>query len=760
MNSWTENSQLQLFLNDKKNPWFALYRKLNEHGFVYIFFGGMLLEKVTDEPSSMGFKHLIGRLFNAGISRKAIQKNFKVASTTQSRYGKAVRSKSIEEMGKAFREPGFIRKITPEVEAVIARQFQRIYPGNRYSYNQKIRKELEDILDLKIGASTLQPILHRLKADWNQKEAHTGDSIPNNSGNCGVPNSCGTEQKSDEYAKKETEIAEDKEQELQETNRQHALQFYSNKGPELNRYAGLLLFESWLRQAASLSCTINISTNLALLIPQWIATILSGAMNIEQTKLLDMNAMEVILGQVARSLNYQRTSLKMLTGEDELAPGLLKFNWQLVEGETQTDLYFDPHCKQYTGAKKILKGWCSAIRFADKKINMDFIHTVKGHPVYLENTDNFEDERTRFKKIIERFRSVLAIPDKKQLTFVADRGIYKIELLESMLGTKNHFVTWEKGYTRDGWNEQLTIHAFENCRAGNDSTDFFKYKFSFIDQKWTKRNAIRQLIVRATNPKGRTIEVSILTSDHDRNASEIILLMTGRWVQENDFKYLNTHFGINQITTYDAEPYQDLSRSIQDRDTVSIDYRVLQMELYSIKKDLGKLLLQQKECKLKKKQISLEQRVAELMTEKDQTEQKLSETIKTVSRYNTLVEKEFWRLNTSTKFIMDIIKCISRNIFYQAFQPFKKSYDNFRDDHVIFRNLTRSLGAIHFQPNSIDVILVPSGTLSKKARQACEDTISNINQSLPILPDGSNRKIHFSLYPKSSRFLAIQLPRG
>jgi hypothetical protein len=44
--------------------------------------------------------------------------------------------------------------------------------------------------------------------------------------------------------------------------------------------------------------------------------------------------------------------------------------------------------------------------------------------------------------------------------------------------------------------------------------------------------------VRATNPRGKTIEVAIITTDRTRPAAEILGLMFRRWLQENDFKYL------------------------------------------------------------------------------------------------------------------------------------------------------------------------------------------------------------------------------
>jgi hypothetical protein len=51
--------------------------------------------------------------------------------------------------------------------------------------------------------------------------------------------------------------------------------------------------------------------------------------------------------------------------------------------------------------------------------------------------------------------------------------------------------------------------------------------------------------------------VAVLTDDTQREASEIRRLIFCRWVQENDFKYLDKHFGINQITSYGVVGYEE-----------------------------------------------------------------------------------------------------------------------------------------------------------------------------------------------------------
>ena len=73
-------------------------------------------------------------------------------------------------------------------------------------------------------------------------------------------------------------------------------------------------------------------------------------------------------------------------------------------------------------------------------------------------------------------------------------------------------------------------------RTRNHAQDLRVYRFEYIDQPWARNPQMRQRIVRATNPQGRTVEVALLTDDRQRPAPQIICLMFNRWIQENDFK--------------------------------------------------------------------------------------------------------------------------------------------------------------------------------------------------------------------------------
>ncbi len=62
-----EESCLQCLLGvDKRNPCLTVYRDLSK-GQLQVYYGHELLEVVGDDREQVGFKILVGRLYNAGL---------------------------------------------------------------------------------------------------------------------------------------------------------------------------------------------------------------------------------------------------------------------------------------------------------------------------------------------------------------------------------------------------------------------------------------------------------------------------------------------------------------------------------------------------------------------------------------------------------------------------------------------------------------------------------------------------------------------
>jgi hypothetical protein len=264
---------------------------------------------------------------------------------------------------------------------------------------------------------------------------------------------------------------------------------------------------------------------------------------------------------------------------------------------------------------------------------------------------------------------------------------------------------------------------------------------------------MRQLIVRATNPQSRTVEVGVLTDDRQRAASQIIHLIFNRWTQENDFKYLDEHFGINQITSYAAVAYEKLQGQVEQKQIKSGAYKALEQKAAEIKSQLSKLLLSQHQHPRQSTQRT--ERIAALTKDLAQTEQDQAKTQKEVSRLEVLIEQQMVRLDTRNKQLLDSLKLIARNAFYQALQPFKTAYNNYRDDHELFRNLTQADGVLVESDEQVEAYLLPTVNYPPALEKIVSGLLTGINDQDPKMPDGSGRRLRLKLGEKTGLQIAI-----
>ncbi len=533
---------------------------------------------------------------------------------------------------------------------------------------------------------------------------------------------------------------------------------------------------------------------------QWLVMVLLGAKNIEQSKLLNYKSLNLFLDNPTRNLHQQRKKLKEFATKDNFI-NLLAFNAVLVNVCNETDFYYDPHTKHYTGLLEILKSWCSKVRIATKIINTDFIHTSDGFPVYLKNGDTFEDMRVRFFKDIKEFRRIAKIPDNKTITMCIDRGIYSAEVFARAAETKNlHIISWEKGYKKDMWDDKQETKTGSITKVRNNKTDTKLTIYQYQEYKWVKNDKIRQLIVRLPEKSGDGIvEVSILTDDLSREATVIIFLMLKRWIQENDFKYLIAHFGLDQITSYLFDYYKDITETITDKEHISGEYKALTKELDKLRRKLKTLLHKKHEFDTK---FGIYEDIFELTNEQNEllvreftkglagvkinkNDKKPTEkqeknykkniskiveftnkyyvifnqranTDKKVSKIAELTKKGTKKLNTSQKQFMDIIKIIARNIFYLGFEPFKEKYNNYRDDHVIFREITCSNGIIEINNSEMIVEILPTMEIPPKIKNILMEIFGEINKQNINLPNNENLKIRLEISEKIESFFAFK----
>lgn len=736
---------------DKRNPIFSVCRQAGTPTCLHVYYGAELLEVVPQDRQHPAFKLLLARLYNAGVKGVELQRSFQVDRKTMQRWGQALQSGDAEQLVRALAGRGSHRKLTPEIRSFVRVRFPEIYQQSRAGYSQRLRTEIQRVFGVGLSGECLRPLLKCLRAERRQElsEAAAQTGNPNQQTPCvsgpeppaSAPAEVRTEPLSAAPAlpppppviRKESPVL--------------PVPVPAPAATGFCHHLGVLLFSVVL---------LGVEKEVAAggwLLKQWLATLLLGAVNIEQTKLLDFEDLRRLLGRSLRSLFPQRSQLTELAS-GTTATQLLSFNAQMTGAAQQRDFYFDPHTKHYTGRQNVLKGWCARIRWADKVLHSDFFHTATGQPVYLECADNYQDMRERFAALLPRFRQALGLPAEAVVTCIIDRGIFSHDVFAKALEAPDyHLITWEKNFKAGPWDPKKCSGQYSLERTRNHAQDKRVYHFEYLDQDWAKNPKLRQLIVRATNPQGSTVEVAILTDDRQRAAAQILYLMFNRWTQENDFKSLDEHWGINQITSYASVAYERLKGQLEQKQIKSGEYKALQQKTAQLKSQLSKLLLSQHQHP--RKSARRTQRIAALTQDLNQAQHAQAKTQKEVSRLEVLVQQQTVRLDTRNKRLLDSLKLIARNAFYHALQPFKSAYNNYRDDHELFRNLTHADGVLVESADQVEAYLLPTVNYPPAIEKIVNELLAQCSAKEPKMPDGSGRRLRLRLGQKTGLQIAI-----
>ncbi len=852
-----ETAPLQLILpTDKRNPSFSLYLTADE-GSIHVFYGLELLEVVPAGREHIAYKLLVARLYNAGLRVRTLAEVFQLDPKTMRTWGRALRSQDPALLQRMVLGPEAGRKRTSAIDGYVRQRWPQLRDEGCRNYRARLQQEIEDIFDTRLSGETLRVLLAPIKTAGAPAPAATApaespdapqaqpplapamaaaDLAATAAGSAALTSSPAVAREepaaADEVVRpaalRETTCSDDaaRAEDLPSLPAAEATGEDASTGgatatpspPASSKstpsfwapapgaailcdHAGLLLF------ARALGSLPGVVTPREPLLTQWLGSVLLGAANVEQTKYLNWDDLSLLLGSAVRFPTPQREELQRLA-TPATVEAVLRWNLQqLGPAAVGADFYFDPHTQHYTGMQPVLKGWCAAIRWADKLVNSDFVHTAQGHPIYFECTDNYDDLRARFAPLIGRLRATLQWAPERVLTFVVDRGIYSNEVFAQVIADPAvHLITWQKGYVAEPGDAAAVSGAFGLEKARNHAQDVRLYQFSYHDRIWAANPALRQIVVRATHPAGETAQLAILTDDLTRGAEEIVRLMFNRWVQENDFKYLNKHFEINQLTSYRSVPYATLQAGLTDRLVPSHAYVQIAKTGRALLQQKARLLLTADQAQRTENQR--QQRLAELQKtiagpppetrvgptaeapaeapptaaakalrqeltglkhaskrfEKYRAERALKidglhEKLianqaekdamqREVSRIDQLVAQGMVRLDTGNKTLMDAIKITARNLFYRALAPFKAAYNNYRDDHDYFRELSQSAGVLRWTGTEIEVHLVPTVNYAPKLRKIIDRVLHDLNQSDLTLPDGSGRKVRLRLTRK------------
>jgi hypothetical protein len=727
----TADINLQPLLGtDKSNPLFRALRD-QEGERILLYYGLELLEVFPDYPDHFALRLCAGRLYNAGIKKCAIAKAFDMDIRTIARIARAMCASEPDELFRILQGRQRPRKLTPDISALIREMCETAFALHPRSPSRYLRDLVERVHGVSLSGETIRPLLAEYR---NIIQTSPDNNTPTSCDPVEEPFSNSSGERGAQHHEDQSITKEsDASLPLRSPSADRKRSACFPVRPRYLPHAGLLLFLPMLNELA------KVDEQDGALLRQLASGVLLGAVNLEQTKLLDASALSFLLGALRwKSPSALRKELRRLAGRPGLRADLLSFNARLTGNRAPTYVFFDPHTKQYTGQYPVLYGWVASMKRVDKAIHGDWFHGPDGFPLWHRLEDNYEDLRQRFLPACRELRRDLELPEGHPLCVIVDRGIYGLESLEAIRQEPHLSVlTWDPA-SAEGESplKESEVTSFTLIRKRNHSGDLLFTEIEAWETSSCRIPGARRVVFRTSSsvPGEWKTAAMLEVGGGELSPREMVMRMTKRWVQENDFKYQNEHFGLNELTCYAVVPYAELAGDLQDREVPNALRRALVEQTGELKRELGKLLITVRNGKkgllremghLEELNLSLQKaestrehshmfhqatqcvksfekthaRISSKQKQADDIDKKL-ETLRKqivklpekVSRLQNLIEKGNVRHDLKVKMFFDSVKMIARNMFCLRLREFRKHYDNLRDDHVILRALAQGSG--------------------------------------------------------------------
>ena len=722
------NDNLSVFLDNSKTDY-------------YVYIGVCLLECVSINPEDLRHKMLIGRLYNGGAKLNTLSKSFQHDPRTISAWGNALKSNNLDEMAQVFAGRSAQKKVTPHLIKYVCQQYKNRAVLGR-NYRQKIINLTKEVFDIEISASLASEIFKKAK-ETEIPEIHKESTEITDSEDVIIPEIMATpEQLTHSLSSKNASTVQQSPCfPFMEPN------FLSASEVTIN-HAGLVLFGYFLKMYDSFQC-------------QLICQLLQGAVNIESSKSLCADSLKFFCEKIDRVLNTQREKLDICANDDSTLELYAQNSKLLSDGPNNGDVFFfDPHTKKYTGQLNVLKDWCGSAHTVTRVINLDSFHTLSGRPCYIKHYSPYYDMRERFFMSLNSFDKLFDEDKRTKRTFIIDRGIYGLECFKRF--DKDYLITWEKNYDQGGWVDEQTSVSFTRVKQKNRKGYIRVYRFECQQSIWTKDSRFRRILVKATNHKGHTIMVSILCSNPNMSIQDAVWFICCRWLQENDFKYLDINFGINQLDSRAHFDFSDKSEEFTDKEVERHEYKQLKKDVRKSETALAKHLLKLNKAESKLDRLSIEK--SQLEAKKDSVKElksnkvkckkcktqidklvamtstlendltaaveKQSSVLRNESKIQQLMGRDIKLIDTRRKAYMDALRVNASNIFRNVHEDYRTICNNFRDDHLKLRMLSRCAGVIRPSSNEITVNLWLPGSIQNHVIKSMEVLLKKVETDI------------------------------
>ncbi len=463
-----------------------------------------------------------------------------------------------------------------------------------------------------------------------------------------------------------------------------------------------------------------------------------------------------------------RTKLALLTATQ--APtqwsAVLCAEWMKDDPDSAGIFYVDGHVRVYNGEQTALpRHYVSRQRLCLRATTDYWVNALDGQPFFVVTKEvdpgllkTLEDDIVpRLEQDAPALVSAAELlEDRRRHRFVLvfDREGYSPAFWLRMRQRGIACLSYHKHPGANWPEEEFTVHSVKV--AGGET----------IEMQLAERGTdLGPLWVREIRRLGRGgHQTSILATDYMSELIPIAVAMFARWGQENFFRYMREHYGLDRLISYDTEPIPDTVRVVNPaRRQLEGKIRARTGSVCRKRAEFGGLILQEpiEPARVERwghKKVALQEEIAGL----DKELGELKERRKDIPSHITFTElpedQRFERLAVQSKHFIDTIKMIA----YRAESAMVHVLRDQMAKHDEARSLLRGL----YRTEADLLPDYPSGTLRVRlhhqANRATDVALvhlcEQLNETATIFPATTLRLVYELVSPPAAAQPADEPP--
>ncbi len=413
-----------------------------------------------------------------------------------------------------------------------------------------------------------------------------------------------------------------------------------------------------------------------------------------------------------------RRKLKHLSSAEQPAKWSAEMcrDWMAAAPDEASMLYVDGHVRVYYGNQTKLPRHYVARQRLCLRATVDYwVNAMDGQPFFMINKAIDpglikvleQDIVPRLEKEVPNQPTadqLEAEPYLHRFTLIFDREGYSPGLFLRMKKLRIACLTYHK-FPGEPWADEEFCSYSVPLGMGEVIDMDLAERGTYLGSKPAERVWVRE--IRKRNKSGG--QTSILSTDYHSELAPIAAGMFARWSQENFFRYMRIHFGLDQLIDYSTEDIPDTTK------VVNPTYRQLDGQVRKNAGLLGRKLAEFGALSLQgdiapanvesyeHKKATLQEQVTHLQDEVGRLKSERKATDRHILVSQLPDDERFTRLNTQSKHLVDTIKMIAYRAETSMAHVLREQMSRHDDARALLREIYRTEADL--LPNETDKTL-------------------------------------------------------